>query len=77
LALEAERSNLVRFTLELQALLDQIKGKLRSAPPKRLNVNTGGNHEEETHRWMRDIESLTAEKQVNFSKFLIRERKLN
>ena len=61
LALEAERSGLVRFTLELQALLDQVKGKLRSAPPKRMQ----GDHDEEIDRWMRDVESLVSEKQVN------------
>ena len=60
LALEAERSGLVRFTLELQGLLDQVKGKLRSAPPKR----TQGDHDEEIDRWMRDVESLISEKQV-------------
>ena len=59
-ALEAERSSLVRFTLELQALLDQVKSKLRTAPPKRLS----GDQDEEIDRWMRDIESLISEKQV-------------
>ena len=62
MALEAERSSLVRFTLELQALLDQVKGKLRSAPPKRVQ----GDQDEEIDRWMRDIESLISEKQVIF-----------
>ncbi len=72
LALEAERSSLVRFTLELQALLDQVKGKLRSAPSKRVH---GGDHDEEIDRWMRDIESIISEKQVIFNIFDPRTKK--
>ena len=57
-----ERSALVRFALELQALLDRVKGKLRSCYSDSELDSSDDDDDVET--WMKDVETFLEEEQV-------------
>ena len=68
--LAEERSALVRFALELQALLDRVKGKLRSGYSD-SDFESSDDDDDNVEEWMKDIELFLREEQVlcfiNFS----------
>ncbi len=58
-----ERSALVRFALELQALLDKVKGKLRNTYSE-SDFDSSDDEDDDVEQWMKDVESFLEEEQA-------------
>jgi hypothetical protein len=58
-----ERSSLVRFALELQALLDKVKGKLRNTYSE-SDFDSSDDEDDDVEQWMKDVESFLEEEQA-------------
>jgi hypothetical protein len=58
-----ERSALVRFALELQALLEKVKGKLRNTYSE-SDFDSSDDDDDDVEQWMKDIEFFLEQEQA-------------
>ena len=59
----------MRFALELQALLDKVKGKLRNTYSE-SDFDSSEDEDDDVEQWMKDVESFLEEEQEGHNLFM-------